>query len=112
MAREVERRRQREQERAARETERRQQREKQEAVREVKQQRQREQEEAEIIKERQTVQPAMRVGFCRYFGKTCESVYWQHCEWVSRQESTNKALLRREKCRESEGREGRESGGE
>ena len=46
--------------------------------------------------ERQVVRPEMRNCFGRYKGRTCQSIYNEdrnYCEWVSRQESTNPALV-------------------
>ena len=69
------------------------QRRRQEIVKEREQQRQ---DGAEKEMERQTVRPKMRIRFGRYKGRTCESIYKEdrnYCEWASRQESTNPALL-------------------
>ena len=46
--------------------------------------------------ERQTARSEMKVGFGRYKGRACESIYKEDrhcCEWVTRQESTNPALF-------------------
>ena len=86
--------------------------------REVEERKRRERQEKATMEERQEIQPATTVGFGRYYGKTCEWVYSrdrEYCEWVSRQESTNRALLefqefvraaeRRDKRKELEMRE-------
>ena len=64
------------------------------------------------------MQPATMIGFGKYCGRTCERVHnedRQSCEWVSRLESQNKAILefqefvraaeRREKRKKLEERE-------
>ena len=102
-----------EEEETAREVERRQRRERVE-----EDPKRRERQEKAAVEERQKIQPARTVCFGRYYGKTCEWVYnqdRQYCEWISRQESSNRALLefqefvraaeRREKRKELEMRE-------
>ena len=57
---------------------------------------QQKQDEAEKEMERQTARSEMKVGFGRYKGRTCESIYKEDrhcCEWLTRQESTNPALF-------------------
>ena len=79
------------QEEAARETERRRRQE--EMVREKERQKQ---NMAEKEMERQAARSETKVGFGRYKGRTCESIYKEdrsYCEWIRRQDSTNAALI-------------------
>ena len=90
---------------------------KQERAHEEENWRRREERERMAREERVKTQRATVVGFGKYCGRACEWVYNQdqHCEWVSRQESSNKALSecqefvrvaeRREKRKELETRE-------
>ena len=91
---------------------------KQERAHEEETWRRREERERMAREERGKTQRATVVGFGKYCGRACEWVYNQDqqcCEWVSRQESSNKALSecqefvrvaeRREKRKELEMRE-------
>ena len=65
--------------------------------------------------ERQTARSEMKVGFGRYKGRTCKSTYKEdgnHCEWVSRQESTNPALFEFQEFIQTADREWRNDFGE